>query len=130
MITTKHEREVHVYRLKNVVYAEFNSYAECNAFETWHNPLTTEFSLVRSQELRGLDHVNVVPEGYQHRYEAYIDGLCEAYKEAPKAPNTMEVPASIVGINGPRNPATGGPLTDAQYTNYLLELILQAIKEK
>lgn len=120
MITTKHERDVWVARLKNVVYAEFNTEAECKAFNAWHTPLMSEFNLAFSQELRGLDHINVVPEGYQHRYEAYIDGLCEAYKATPKAPNTMEVPASIVGK----------PPTENQQIIYLLELILQAIKEK
>jgi hypothetical protein len=68
---------------------------------------------VRKLELRGLYHVNVQPEGYQHRYEAYIDGLCEAYTLSP---GTVKLPP-IVG-------------SKEDHIIYLLELILQAIKEK
>lgn len=114
MITTKHERDVLVYRLKNVVYAEFNTPAECRAFEKWHKPVASEFPLMFKQELRGLDHINVIPEGYQHRYEAYIDGLCEAYKEDP---GLKKAAPAIVG-------------SKEDHIIHLLELILQAIKEK
>lgn len=124
MIETKHERDVWVYRRKNVVYAEFNTGPECAVFEKWHKPESSEFPLSVKQELRGLDHVNLAPEGYEGRYQAYIDGLCEAYAAAPsdtvKIPNTMEIPASIVGMKQ----------TESQHIIYLLELILQAIKEK
>jgi hypothetical protein len=125
MITTKHERDVWVYRLKNVVYAEFNTTPEAIAFGKWHKPIESEFPLTLKEELRGLDHINVQPEGYQHRYEAYIDGLCEAYtaEGTNKPPNTNPVPPSIVG-----NHLRTGDKQD--HIIHLLELILQAIKEK
>lgn len=118
MITHKHMKQVWVYRMAyGRVHAEFDNIQECGFFEA-HTPYSPEH-FYRVQELRPLDHVNVKPDGYEQ------DTVC--IPDTFTGPIPSPIAPSLVGS---KDPSTGAQMTDAQYTNYLLELILQAIKER